>query len=49
MGIVVCLAQVDALLHRAANLIVHNSFLSLGGAFVSGDEDRITYDVGVST
>ncbi len=43
------LLQVDALLHRHANLIVHHSFLSLGGAVANASEDGITYDVGVST
>jgi hypothetical protein len=43
------LLQVDALLHRHANLIVHHSFLSLGGALASASEGGITYDVGVST
>ena len=44
------LRQVDALLHRHANLIVHNSFLSIGGAFSSIDEDGgMTFDVGGST
>lgn len=43
------LSQVDALLHRHANLIVHHSFLSLGGAAASASADGITYDVGVST
>lgn len=43
------LVQVDALLHRHANLIVHHSFLSLGGAVANASEDGITYDVGVST
>jgi hypothetical protein len=44
------LRQVDALLHRHANLIVHNSFLSLGGAFSSIDDDGgLTFDVGWST
>jgi hypothetical protein len=42
------LGQVDALLHRHANLIVHNSFLSLGGAVASTASDGITYDVGAS-
>jgi len=36
-------------LHRHANLIVHDSFLSLGGALASASENGITYDVGVST
>jgi len=31
------------------NLIVHDSFLSLGGALASASENGITYDVGVST
>jgi hypothetical protein len=43
------LREVDALLHRHANLIVHHSFLSLGGALTSATEEGITYDVGVST
>jgi hypothetical protein len=43
------LLQVDGLLHRHANLIVHHSFLSLGGALASASEEGITYDVGVST
>jgi hypothetical protein len=43
------LLQVDGLLHRHANLIVHDSFLSLGGALASASENGITYDVGVST
>jgi Family of unknown function (DUF5677) len=43
------LGQVDALLHRHANLIVHNSFLSLGGAVASTAGHGITYDVGVSS
>jgi hypothetical protein len=44
------LRQVDALLHRHANLIVHNSFLSIGGAFSSiGEDGGMTFDVGVST
>jgi hypothetical protein len=42
------LLQVDTLLHRHANLIVHHSFLSLGGALASATNDAITYDVGVS-
>ncbi len=43
------LGQVDALLHRHANLIVHHSFLSIGGAFASASAEGITYDVGAST
>jgi hypothetical protein len=43
------LEQVDGLLHRHANLIVHNSFLSIGGAFASASAEGITYDVGAST
>src|SRR5437773_329473 len=45
------LREVDALLHRHANLIVHHAFLSLGGAVTSATEEGITYDddVGVST
>ncbi len=43
------LLQVDGLLHRHANLIVHHSFLSLGSALASASEEGITYDVGVST
>jgi hypothetical protein len=42
------LGQVDGLLHRHANLIVHHSFLSVGGAIASIGNRRITYDVGVS-
>ncbi len=42
------LLQVDSLLHRHANLIVHNSFLSLGGAFIAATEDFVAYDVGPS-
>jgi hypothetical protein len=43
------LNQVDALLHRHANLIVHHSFLSLGSAAASATADAITFDVGPST
>jgi hypothetical protein len=43
------LREVDALLHRHANLIVHNSFLSIGGAFASATDESFTYDVGPST
>jgi hypothetical protein len=44
------LRQVDRVLHRHANLIVHNSFLSIGGAFSSIEADGgMTFDVGVST
>lgn len=43
------LLQVDTLLHRHANLIVHHSFLSLGGAAAAAGESSITYDVGAST
>jgi hypothetical protein len=42
------LQQVEALLHRHANLIVHHSFLSIGGAFASASAERIVYDVGGS-
>jgi hypothetical protein len=42
------LKQVGMLLHRHANLIVHNSFLSLGGAVASGTAERFTFDVGAS-
>jgi hypothetical protein len=42
------LGQVDGLLHRHANLIVHHSFLSVGGAIASLGDGSITYDVGVS-
>ena len=42
------LAQVDGLLHRHANLIVHHSFLSIGGAIASLGDKSITYDVGAS-
>ena len=37
------LLQVDGLLHRHANLIVHDSFLSLGGALASASENGITF------
>lgn len=40
--------QVDSLLHRHANLIVHHSFVSLGGAYVSPDSEQVIYDVGPS-
>jgi hypothetical protein len=43
------LRQVDALLHRHANLIVHHSFLSVGGAAANATSEAITYDVGAST
>lgn len=43
------LQEVDALLHRHANLIAHNSFLSIGGAFASITDEGFAYDVGAST
>jgi hypothetical protein len=48
-GHLACSGRVDALLHRHANPIVHNSFLSIGGAFSSIEADGgMTFDVGGS-